>query len=201
MIDPLGTGPGYGSGTARQGNGMATAALTCGIIGTLLAWIPFIVVVGVTLGILALVFGIKGLRRSATAGSGRGMAIAGIVTGALTLMLAIVGIVLSVLLFRAVSDYIEPGPVDTEVTACRLDGRTATVEGTLTNESRTIRDYTIFVTLDGEVEVIPVDDVPTGETIEWVTTVRTTRSIDECRPTITVHGPFPFGIELDPIES
>jgi hypothetical protein len=200
MVDPLGTGPGYAYGV-KQSNGMATAALTCGTVGILIAWMPFVVLMGIGLGVLALVFGIKGLKRSSTAGSGRGMAIAGIVTGGLTLLTAIIGVVLSVVLFRAIADFIEPGPVDTDIADCRLDGRNATIEGTLTNESRSERDYTLFVTLDEQVDIITVDDLGTGETVEWVAQVRTRSQLDTCRPTLIVQGPFPFGIKIDPIES
>jgi hypothetical protein len=201
MVDPLGTGPGYGATGPQQGNGMATAALTCGIIGTLVAWIPFVVVVGIALGILALVFGIKGLRRSGIVGSGRGLAIAGIITGAVTLLLSVLGIVLSVLLFRAVSDFSQPGPVDTDVTSCEIDGRNATAQGTLTNESRSTRDYTLFVSVGGETDVATFEDVSPGETVEWVARIRTRTLVEDCRTTVVVQGPFPFGIEIDPIES
>lgn len=201
LVDPLGTGPGYSRAGPQAGNGIATAALTCGIVGMLIAWIPFIVIIGIVLGILALVFGIKGLRRSESIGSGRGPAIVGIVTGGLTLLIAVVGVVFSVLMFRAVTDFMEPGTVATDVTACRLDGRNATAEGTLTNESRSVRDYTLFVTIDEEVDIITFDDVSAGETVEWVARIRTRALIDDCRATVVVQGPFPFGIEMDPIES
>ena len=201
MVDPLGTGPGYSGPGSQPGNGLATAALTCGIIGTLVAWIPFVVIVGIVLGILALVFGIKGLRRSANVGSGRGLAIAGIVTGGLTLLISVIGIVLSVLMVQALADFIEPGPVDTDVTECRLDGRDARAEGTLTNESRTVRDYTLFVTIGEEVDVISFERVAPGETVDWVARIRTRTLIDDCRTEVVVQGPFPFGIEIDPIES
>jgi hypothetical protein len=200
LVDPFGTGPGYPGTDTRQGNGVATAALTCGIIGMLIAWVPFVVVAGIVLGILALVFGIKGLRRSASLGSGRGAAITGIVTGGLTLLLAVVGIVLSVILVQAVADFIEPGPVDAEVTDCSLDGRTAIVDGSIVNESRSVRDYTLFVTVDERVDIITFDALEPGVPVEWTARIRTRRIIDECQPTLVVQGPFPFGIEIDPIE-
>lgn len=200
LIDPLGTGPGYSGIDSRRGNGVATAALTCGIIGMLIAWIPLVVVAGVVLGVLALVFGIKGLRRAASAGSGRRMAIAGIVTGSLTLVLAIVGVVWSVVVIRAVADFMEPGPVVAEFSECTLDGRTAIVDGAITNDSRSIRDYTLFVTVDEQVDIISFDSLAPGETVEWTARITTRTILDDCRPTLVVQGPFPFGIELDPIE-
>lgn len=201
LIDPLGTLPGYQNSGGSASNGLATAALTCGIIGTLIAWMPFAVVIGIVLGVLALVFGIKGLRRSATVGRGRGAAIAGIVTGSLALLLAIVGVILSVVVFRAVADFAEPGPYDTDVVDCTLDGRLATVDGTLTNESRIVRDYSLFVTVGKDVDVFTIDGVAPGDTVEWSATVRTRAVPDECTPSVVVQGPFPFGIEMDPIES
>ncbi len=201
LVDPLGTLPGYQSSGTAASNGLATAALTCGVIGTLIAWMPFLVVIGVVLGVLALVFGIKALRRSAAVGRGRGAAIAGIVTGTSALLLAIVGVILSVVVFRAVADFAEPGPYDADVLGCTLDGRTATVDGTLTNESLTVRDYSLFVTVGKDVDVFTIDDVAPGETVEWSASVRTRAVPDECRPSIVVQGPFPFGIEMDPIES
>src|SRR5688500_11873704 len=67
---------------APAGNGMATAALVCGIGAVLLAWIPFIVVAGFVLAILALVFGVQGVRRAKLTGNGHGQALAGAVLGA-----------------------------------------------------------------------------------------------------------------------
>lgn len=200
LIDPLGTGPGYADAGAGRGNGIATAALTCGIIGMLIAWIPFVVVAGIVLGVLALVFGIKGVRRAASVGSGRGMAITGIVTGSLTLLLAIIGVVLSVVFIRAVADFIEPGPVQAEFSECTLDGRTAIVEGTITNDSRSVRDYTLFVTVDEQVDILSFDSLAPGEQVGWTARIRTRTIIDECLPTLVVQGPFPFGVEIDPIE-
>jgi len=201
LVDPFGTLPGYQSSGTPGGNGLATAALTCGIIGTLIAWMPFLVVIGIVLGILALVFGIKALRRSAAVGRGRGAAIAGIVTGTSALLLAIVGVILSVVVFRAVADFAEPGPHDADVVSCALDGRVASVDGTLTNESRTVRDYSLFVTVGKDVDVFTIDDVAPGATVEWSASVRTREVLAECRPSVVVQGPFPFGIEMDPIES
>jgi hypothetical protein len=69
---------------ARGTNGLAVASMVLGIIGI------FIQLFGI-LPILAIVFGIMGLRRSdAAAGRGRGMAIAGIVLGAVGLVILIV---------------------------------------------------------------------------------------------------------------
>ena len=69
---------------------MAVAALVLGIVGAVFGLVPILGLVAFPLGILAVVFGFVGRRRS----TGRGMALAGIITGALALVLAVVGVVI-----------------------------------------------------------------------------------------------------------
>lgn len=74
----------------RTGNGIAVAALVCGVIALIVSWVPFVNVVAILLGIAAIVCGIAGIRRAGRhGGSGRGMAIGGLVTGALGLLFAL----------------------------------------------------------------------------------------------------------------
>lgn len=78
-------GPGWPTGPTRPRNGMGTAALVLGIIGFLLA----IVVVGGLLGIVAVVLGVVALGRVRRGeATNRGVAVAGIVTGALAIVVA-----------------------------------------------------------------------------------------------------------------
>jgi hypothetical protein len=206
MTDPQGllpSPPGTFSPAGDAGggrNGIAIASLVCGIIAVLIAWIPLVVIVGIVLAILALTFGVAGLRRSRAVGRGRGQAITGLVTGGLALALAVVGIVLTVLLWREVGDFLEPGAHDATVTSCSVEDGLATAAGTLTNESTTERDYTLFVEVDGETEAITLEGVGPGRTVEWRAAVRVDSSGPSCTPDVTVNGPFPFGIELDPID-
>ncbi len=74
----------------HQGNGMAVAALVLGIIGSVFALIPVLGLIALPLGIMAIVFGFVGRRRP----GGRGMALAGILTGVLALLLSVVGLVI-----------------------------------------------------------------------------------------------------------
>ena len=70
---------------SRPRNGMGTAALVLGIVGFLLA----ILVVGGLLGLLAVIFGFVGLSRVRRGeATNRGSAIAGIVLGAIAVVLA-----------------------------------------------------------------------------------------------------------------
>lgn len=212
--DPYGTAPspagapprqalGYptGDGPGGRKNGIAIAAMVCGIISILTAWIPFVVAAGLVLAVLGLVFGIVGLRRSADGGRGRGQAIAGIVTGGIGLALSVLGIILTVLFWQAISDFIEPGPHELVVESCVSDGRIATATGTLTNESASTRSYTLFVEIDDGSSVVTVDDVGAGDTVDWRVGVNTRdAAAADCDPDVNVNGPFPFGIEIDPVE-
>lgn len=84
--------PGYGYWGAPKNNGMGTAALVLGILAVLLSWT---VIGGIGLGILALIFGLVGRgrvkRREADNG---GSALAGVILGAIGLVLGIAVIVI-----------------------------------------------------------------------------------------------------------
>jgi hypothetical protein len=205
-VDPFGAAPTPGpvpypdarGFTPTPRNGIATAAMVCGIIGVLLAWVPFVVVAGFVLAVLAIVFGLRGLRRSSESGVGRSKAITGVVTGAIAIALSIVGVVLSVLVVGEITDFAEPGPVTVAEISCAVDGSRATVTGELTNRSSVTRDYNVFVTLDDTSTFLTIDDVAPGATAGWDATVRIPIGTDTCDPTVDVYGPFPFGIEIDP---
>ena len=219
-IDPSGTSrspaaaysyqPQYGN-DARDGfqpttnaptgrNGIAVAALVCGIIGVIIAWIPFLAFVGALLAVLAIVFGMTGLRRSHAALKGRGQAIAGIVLGAIAAVLAVLGIILTVVVWGALTDFIDPGPVETTVDECSVETGVATVSGTLTNDGVSEQSYTVFVVIDGTTSPVTVDDVAAGETVAWRAGVNVDVQDGACDPDIIVNGEFPWGVEIDPVE-
>lgn len=79
-----------------KGKGLSIAALVLGLLALALFFVPLL---GVLLGIVAVVLGVLGLRRA-----GRGMAIAGIVLGALAL---IIGGVLWYLAYTVGQDCLE----------------------------------------------------------------------------------------------
>lgn len=80
-------------------NGSAVAAMIMGIIGLICFWAP---IVPVVLGILALVFGIKGLNQSNTLpqNRGKGMGIAGIVCGSIAM---IIGVIYTIIWIAAIA--------------------------------------------------------------------------------------------------
>lgn len=73
---------------------MPVASLVLGIIGTLLSWHPFMMLLGVPCAILAIIFGIMSRKRLAAQQQPTGMATAGLVLG-------IVGATISALIFAA----------------------------------------------------------------------------------------------------
>lgn len=83
----------------RPTNGVATAGGVCGIVAAAISWIPIVNVFSLVLSIVAVALGAVGWRRANTlqreAGQpiGRGMAITGVVIGAVGLTLALIFIV------------------------------------------------------------------------------------------------------------
>ena len=64
-------------------NGLATASLVLGIIGVVLAIIPFLGIMGALVGGIGLILGIFGLLAANKRGVGKGKSIAGLVLGVL----------------------------------------------------------------------------------------------------------------------
>ena len=79
----------------RVTNGLAVAALVCGIIGVIAGAIPLLFFLAWVLGVIALVLGFTG--RSASKrrdGAGRKQATAGVILGAVAVILGVVGVVI-----------------------------------------------------------------------------------------------------------
>lgn len=83
--------PTYQPEQSQDGKGLAIASMVCGIASLVICC--FFVYGGLALAIVGLVLGIIALVKKTPA---RGMAIAGIVTGAITLILAIVVLIIGV---------------------------------------------------------------------------------------------------------
>lgn len=67
----------------QAASGVSIASLVCGIIGVVIGWIPIVGFIGLVLAIVAVATGIMGLQRP----NGRGMAIAGLICGAVVIFL------------------------------------------------------------------------------------------------------------------
>ena len=82
---PVAGGPGQGT------NGLAVAGMICGILGLVLFWTIWL---GIILGVLGIIFGAIGQSRAKTmGGTGRGMAMAGLICGAIAVVAAIIFVV------------------------------------------------------------------------------------------------------------
>ncbi|MET0325771.1 MAG: hypothetical protein ABW219_11150, partial [Ilumatobacteraceae bacterium] len=125
----------------------------------------------------------------------------GIVTSACALALAAVGIVLTVVLARAIERYEEPGPNEARVTECRTtEGGEIVATGEIENLSDETRTYSVVVELgrDGRDSVL-VDDVPAGGTVTFEARDHGAGLVDDdpqCRIE-SVNGPPPFGLDPD----
>ncbi len=71
------------NGSNKESSSAGITALVCGIVSIVMCWVPLI---GLVSAIIGIVFGSKGMKKV----QGKGMAIAGLVTG-------IIGLILSVL--------------------------------------------------------------------------------------------------------
>ena len=92
--------PAYYPPMQESPSGLAITALVTGILGLLLSWMScFCPPIGLALGLPALITGIMGLRQvdREPHHTGRGMAIAGIVLGSLTLLMFLAGVAFFVL--------------------------------------------------------------------------------------------------------
>ena len=203
FVDPQGLTPSPTPSDARSNPGIATASMVLGIVGVTLAWMPFLVAVGLVAAVVALALGVAGLRSARGSGAGRGHAIVGLATGGTALVLSVVGIALSVVVLDAYDEYVNPPPNEVETLECTLQGSRATMLGELTNLGDETADFTVLVdfvrpgTDNANRSVrVEVDKVRPGETASFEAEARVTLDEVEC-VVIEVSGPLPFGVTVD----
>ncbi|NLB50623.1 MAG: DUF4190 domain-containing protein [Clostridiaceae bacterium] len=76
-----------------QTNGMAIAALVCGVLGIIGSFIPYVMYFTAVLAVLGIIFGVMGMKKAKQIGSGNGLAVAGLVLGIVGTVFAIIGII------------------------------------------------------------------------------------------------------------
>ena len=87
---PAGQYPPGGPPAARRRNGMGTTALVLGVVAIVLVLLLLFSPVGAFLGLLAVLFGILGIMRANRGeADNRGQAVAGLVTGAIALLVGV----------------------------------------------------------------------------------------------------------------
>ena len=86
----------------KQSNGMAVAALICGLLGIVGSFIPVVCYFTFILAILGIVFGVKGRKNAVASQSGTGLATAGLVLGIIGTVFGAVGVLCSLVCSAAV---------------------------------------------------------------------------------------------------
>ncbi|MGA7758345.1 MAG: DUF2510 domain-containing protein [Ilumatobacteraceae bacterium] len=204
-LEPTGGAPAAGSGTPHRSgtNAAATTAMVLGIVAVSIAWLPFLVVLGALAAVLAIVFGVIGLRRSRVTGTGRSFAVAGLTTAVAALAAAVIGVVLTGIVLEVYDDYLNPEPNEVDVTSCELQGARATMTGEITNTGDRVADYSVLVGFvrpgtdnTHRTERVDVDDVAPGATSEFTAQSQVDLDDIDCI-VVEVNGPLPFGITVD----
>ncbi len=176
---------------SRRGRG--TLALTAAVVAFAIAWIPFVCVVGAVFAVVAISLALRDRRDAAS----RAVATAALIVGSLALLMAAVGVWLSVVVLRAVDEYQNPGDYDVQIDACEEFDGGSRANGSITNLSKDERSYVVTVEFnDDRTADTNVDDVEPGQTVTF-TVAEDLRFADlECRVS-SVTGPAPFGFDLD----
>jgi len=101
--------PFYGFAPPQQArNGLGVTALVTGIIGVVLGFVPFLFWLSGLLGLLALVFGLVGHSRARQGlATNKTMALVGTILGGLAMLMAIVGLVLTVMFVKTVENKVK----------------------------------------------------------------------------------------------
>ena len=205
-VDPLGAEmprPRDTTTPAGRRNAPATAAMVLGIIALTIAWLPFLVVLGVLSAIAAIILGVIGLRRSSPTGTGRSFAVVGLSTGGSAIAAAAIGVVLTIVVVDALDAYRNPAEHETDTIDCRVDDGTAVLTAQLTNVDDRAGDFAVLVsfTRPGTDNAhrsarVSLEDVAPGATERFE--VRRAVTLDDVDCLIVrVDGPLPFGIPLD----
>jgi len=171
-------------------NGLATAGMVLGIIGTIMAFIPVIGIAGALLGGLGFVLGVFGFLASLKRGVGKGKAIAALVLGIASVIVFIVISAATVAAVDSVSKSVDKSIKDTSDTTRGTDVSNAdelkdaklgavkkdelgmmTAKVTVTNNSKNASSYigtVIFESADGKTQfgtgAILIDSLEPGQT-------------------------------------
>lgn len=80
----------------KQTNGMAIAALVCGIVGVVGCFLGYFAFVSLILSVVGIVLGVKGMNIAKTTGTGHGLAVAGLVCGIVGAAFSLVGAICTI---------------------------------------------------------------------------------------------------------
>jgi hypothetical protein len=210
FVDPVNpSAPPGGYYGQRPRRGVAVASMVLGIVAVVVGWIPFVTVAGGVCAILALILGAVGLQQSKrNNGHGRGFALTGLLLGGFGALVTALGVWLTVLSMREVTEYENPGRHELVVApgSCVVENGLASVSGTITNLESTEQSFSIRVEFfapeargsaeDRIVEVVEVNDVEPQDEVEWSASTFISGDRVEC-DVLEVKGPPPFGVSED----
>ena len=203
LLDPL---PGAGSGTAPYApftpvarNGHAIAAFVLALGSLVVGWVPFLCFLAIIAVVLAVIFGIIGLRRGrALNGVGRSLAIAALALAPLGAGMSAVGIWLTQRAVAEFTDFVNVGEYSLTDTSCTVSDGLVIYEGEVTNHSTQQQSYhlTFEFSRTGTDSALysasdDVSDVGPGQVGRWTVRHRVQQDALECRVS-GVSGPIPF---------
>ncbi len=84
---PLGYAGAYNDSRAKSASGLGIAALVLGILGVLVAWVPFCGIVAIPVAVIGLILGIVGIILARSSQTGMGLPIAGTVLSGVAILL------------------------------------------------------------------------------------------------------------------
>jgi Telomeric repeat-binding factor 2. len=167
--------PGMPPGSHPMRNGLGTAALVLGIIGSVSGLIPFLFWLAGILGLIALILGMSGRGRSKRGeASNKGVATFGAVLGLVSLILSVVGAVIT---FKAVDDAVndinaavaessasaKPGTADDGAKDDAAKSEEKPSDGTLKENDAAVYDDGLEVTVSAAATYSP-DEFAVGHT-------------------------------------
>ena len=199
-VDSMATRPPPQPHHPQRGRGMAVTSMVTGIAGVVLGWVPFVFVFAACSAVVAIVFGVLGLKAAApTTATAAASPLPGWRSHRLPWLHA--SVVSSSLGQSCTSSATSssPGPHELFVDQpCTIAGGVATLTGRIHNLDDRSHDYRIEVkfrsTDDTESSTAVVDNVAAGETSPWTATADISGSSITCSVN-DVSGPLPFDIE------
>lgn len=203
LLDPL---PGAGSGTAPYAafapvarNGHAIAAFVLALGSVVVGWVPFVCFLALIAVVLAVIFGIIGLRRSRVLNRcGRSLAVAALALAPLGAAVSAVGVWLTQRSVAEFTDFVNVGDYSLTDISCNVRDSVVTYEGEITNNSAQTQSYhlTFEFSRSGTGNALysasdDVSNVGPGQVGRWTVRHRVQQDALDCRVS-GVSGPIPF---------
>lgn len=123
--------PGYPPAPAPKSNGLAIAGFVVALLGLLGSFIPVVNIGGIVLAVVGLILSIVGLTKAKKVGAGKGMALTGIILGALAI---VVGIAVNLIFAAGVSNAADEIDEAIASASAEADDAMSRVDGSATEQ-------------------------------------------------------------------